>query len=202
MEKRIAICPGSFDPITKGHLDIIRRAANLFDEVIVLIMVNYTKTNTAFTAAERVEMARRVTADIPNVRVDYYVAGLLADYARQQGACTLVKGLRAVTDFEYEFQMALTNKKLYPNLETLFLTTDIQYMYLSSSVVRQVASFGGDISEFVCPELLEDIQKRLAPAPGVLPRRLRTHKNAGGFSLNGEKPRAFFVSRVSPAPRR
>ena len=113
-------------------------------------------------------MARRVTADIPNVRVDYY-AGLLADYARQQGACTLVKGLRAVTDFEYEFQMALTNKKLYPNLETLFLTTDIQYMYLSSSVVRQVASFGGDISEFVCPELLEDIQKRLAPAPGVLP---------------------------------
>ena len=165
MEKRIAICPGSFDPITKGHLDIIRRAANLFDEVIVLIMVNYTKTNTAFTAAERVEMARRVTADIPNVRVDYY-AGLLADYARQQGACTLVKGLRAVTDFEYEFQMALTNKKLYPNLETLFLTTDIQYMYLSSSVVRQVASFGGDISEFVCPELLEDIQKRLAPASG------------------------------------
>ena len=122
---RIAICPGSFDPITKGHLDIIRRAANLFDEVIILIMVNYTKTNTAFTAAERVEMARRVTADIPNVRVDYY-AGLLADYARQQGACTLVKGLRAVTDFEYEFQMALTNKKLYPNLETLFLTTDIQ----------------------------------------------------------------------------
>ena len=168
MEKRIAICPGSFDPITKGHLDIIRRAATLFDEVIVLITVNYTKANTAFTAAERVEMARRVTADIPNVRVDYY-AGLLADYARQQGACTLVKGLRAVTDFEYEFQMALTNKKLYPNLETLFLTTDIQYMYLSSSVVRQVASFGGDISEFVCPELLEDIQKRLAPAPGVLP---------------------------------
>ena len=156
MEKRIAICPGSFDPITKGHLDIIRRAANLFDEVIVLIMVNYTKTNTAFTPEERVEMARRVTADIPNVRVDYY-AGLLADYARKQGACTLVKGLRAVTDFEYEFQMALTNKKLCPNLETLFLTTDIQYMYLSSSVVRQVASFGGDISEFVCPELLEDI---------------------------------------------
>ena len=170
MEKRIAICPGSFDPITKGHLDIIRRAANLFDEVIVLIMVNYTKTNTAFTAAERVEMARRVTADIPNVRVDYY-AGLLADYARQQGACTLVKGLRAVTDFEYEFQMALTNKKLYPNLETLFLTTDIQYMYLSSSVVRQVASFGGDISEFVCPDLREDIQKRLAPAPGAFPQQ-------------------------------
>ena len=160
MEKRIAICPGSFDPITKGHLDIIRRAANLFDEVIVLIMVNYTKTNTAFTAAERVEMARRVTADIPNVRVDYY-AGLLADYARQQGACTLVKGLRAVTDFEYEFQMALTNKKLYPNLETLFLTTDIQYMYLSSSVVRQVASFGGDVTDFLPDGICKDIVERL-----------------------------------------
>ena len=160
MEKRIAICPGSFDPLTKGHLDIIRRAANLFDEVIVLIMVNYTKTNTAFTAAERVEMARRVTADIPNVRVDYY-AGLLADYARQQGACTLVKGLRAVTDFEYEFQMALTNKKLYPNLETLFLTTDIQYMYLSSSVVRQVASFGGDVTDFLPDGICKDIVERL-----------------------------------------
>ena len=160
MEKRIAICPGSFDPITKGHLDIIRRAANLFDEVIVLIMVNYTKTNTAFTAAERVEMARRVTADIPNVRVDYY-AGLLADYARQQGACTLVKGLRAVTDFEYEFQMALTNKKLYPELETVFLTTSAENMYLSSSIVKQVAQFGGDIQNFVPECILKDIQKRL-----------------------------------------
>lgn len=169
MPKRIAICPGSFDPITKGHLDIIQRAAGLFDEVIVLIMVNYTKANTVFNAEERVDMARRVTRGIPNVRVDFY-AGLLADYARQQGACSLVKGLRAVTDFEYEFQMALTNKKLYPSLETLFLTTDIQHMYLSSSVVRQVASFGGDISEFVCPEVLPDIQARLCPKPGQ-PRR-------------------------------
>ena len=164
MQKRIAICPGSFDPITKGHLDIIRRAAGLFDEVVVLIMVNYTKAATAFTAEERVDMARRVTRGIPNVRVDFY-AGLLAEYAREAGACTLVKGLRAVTDFEYEFQMALTNKKLYPKLETLFLTTDIQHMYLSSSVVRQVASFGGDISEFVCPEVLQDIVARLAPGP-------------------------------------
>lgn len=166
MPKRIAICPGSFDPITKGHLDIIQRAAGLFDEVIVLIMVNYTKATTSFTAEERVDMARRVTRGIPNVRVDFY-AGLLADYARQAGACTLVKGLRAVTDFEYEFQMALMNKKLYPKLETLFLTTDIQHMYLSSSVVRQVASLGGDISEFVCPEVLDAIVARLAPAPGV-----------------------------------
>lgn len=162
MEKRIAICPGSFDPITRGHLDIIERAAGLFDEVIVLIMVNPSKKNTAFTAQERVEMARRVTRHIPNVTVDFY-SGLLADYARDKNACTLVKGLRAVTDFEYEFQMALTNKKLYPKLETMFMTTGVQYMYLSSSVVRQVASFGGDISEFVCPEILEEILARLAP---------------------------------------
>ena len=110
-------------------------------------------------------MARRVTAHIPNVTVDFY-AGLLADYAREKGACTLVKGLRAVTDFEYEFQMALTNKKLYPKLETMFMTTAVQYMYLSSSVVRQVASFGGDISEFVCPEVLDQITERLAPKEG------------------------------------
>ena len=113
MEKRIAICPGSFDPITKGHLDIIRRASSLFDEVIVLILVNYAKSNTAFTPAERVELARRVTKDMPNVRVDFF-GGLLADYASHVGACTLIKGLRAVSDFEYEFQMALTNKKLCP----------------------------------------------------------------------------------------
>ena len=162
MEKRIAICPGSFDPITKGHLDIIRRAAGLFDEVIVLIMVNYNKSNTAFSPAERVELARRVTKDLPNVKVDFF-SGLLADYASHVGACTLIKGLRAVSDFEYEFQMALTNKKLCPTLETMFMTTDIRYMYLSSSIVREVASLTGDISEFVCPEILEDIRRRLCP---------------------------------------
>ena len=162
MEKRIAICPGSFDPITKGHLDIIRRASGLFDEVIVLILVNYAKSNTAFTPAERVELARRVTKDLPNVRVDFF-GGLLADYASHVGACTLIKGLRAVSDFEYEFQMALTNKKLCPTLETMFMTTDIQYMYLSSSIVREVATMGGDISEFVCPEIIDDIRRRLGP---------------------------------------
>ena len=162
MEKRIAICPGSFDPITKGHLDIIRRASSLFDEVIVLILVNYAKSNTAFTPAERVELARRVTKDMPNVRVDFF-GGLLADYASHVGACTLIKGLRTVSDFEYEFQMALTNKKLCPTLETMFMTTDIQYMYLSSSIVREVATMGGDISEFVCPEIIDDIRRRLGP---------------------------------------
>ena len=160
MQKRIAICPGSFDPITKGHLDIIRRAAGLFDEVVVLIMVNYTKAATAFTAEERVDMARRVTRGIPNVRVDFY-AGLLADYAREAGACTLVKGLRAVTDFEYEFQMALTNKKLNPELETMFVITDPEYMYLSSSMVRQVASFGGDVTDFLPDGICKDIVERL-----------------------------------------
>lgn len=160
MEKRIAICPGSFDPITKGHLDIIQRASRLFDQVIVLIMVNPSKSSTAFTGEERVELARRVTKDLPNVTVDFY-SGLLADYASKVGACTLIKGLRAVSDFEYEFQMALTNKKLCPTLETMFMTTDIRYMYLSSSMVREVARFGGDISEFVCPEILHDIQQRL-----------------------------------------
>ena len=160
MEKRIAICPGSFDPITKGHLDIIRRAANLFDEVIVLIMVNYTKTNTAFTAAERVEMARRVTSDIPNVRVDYY-AGLLADYARQQGACTLVKGLRAVSDYENELQMALINRKLNPRLETMFLPSSAKYTYVSSSMVKEMARYGAELSDFVPREIIGDVQRKM-----------------------------------------
>ena len=159
-KQRIALCPGSFDPITNGHLDIIRRAASLFDEVIVLVMINFSKTTTAFSVEEGVDMARRATAEFPNVRVDSY-DGLLADYARRVHACTVVKGLRAVSDFEYEFQMALTNKKLYPELETLFLTTGLQYMYLSSSIVRQVAALGGDISEFVCPEIQQEILQRL-----------------------------------------
>lgn len=165
--RRIAVCPGSFDPVTLGHLDIMQRASQLFDRVIVLVSVNFKKSP-SFTPEERVEMIKRTAGHLKNIEVETF-DGLLADFVRQKKATAIVKGLRAVTDFEYEFQMALTNKKLYPNLETLFLTTDIQYMYLSSSVVRQVASFGGDISEFVCPELLEDIQKRLAPAPGVLP---------------------------------
>ena len=163
MEKRIAICPGSFDPITLGHLDIIRRSAALFDEVVVLVSVNYEK-HTTFTAAERVDMARRATEGLDNVRVDSD-NGLLAEYAKNTGARWLVKGLRAMSDFEYEFQMALTNKKLYPELETLFFTTDIRYMYLSSSMVRQVAAFGGDISEFVCPQLKQEIAERLRRAP-------------------------------------
>ncbi len=157
---RIAVCPGSFDPVTLGHLDIITRASTLFDEVIVLVTVNVMKSNFSFTLEERKNMIRSVTKDIPNVRVESF-DGLLADYVKQVGAIAIVKGLRAVSDFEYEFQMALANKKLYDGAETVFLTTAAENMYLSSSVVKQIASFGGDISHFVPEQILEDIKKRL-----------------------------------------
>ena len=144
---KIGIYPGSFDPVTRGHLDIISRAEKLFDRLIVAVMINPDKQST-FTAEERVEMLRQATADIPNVRVDCY-DGLLAQYAESIGARAIVKGLRAMSDFEYEFQMALTNKKLYPSAETVFLTTKAENMYLSSSMVKQIGSMGGDISDFV-----------------------------------------------------
>ena len=156
---RKAICPGSFDPVTVGHLDIVGRAAQLFDEVIVVVMNNSSKTP-LFSADERVEMLKKVTADMPNVSVDRY-DGLLAEYAKEQNANVVVKGLRAVSDFEYEFQMALTNKKLNPELDTVFLTTKAENMYLSSSLVRQVGAMGGDISEFVPAEIKEQVLKRL-----------------------------------------
>ena len=156
---KIAIYPGSFDPVTMGHLDIIERSRKVFDHVIVAVMINPSK-KTLFTVEERIDLLRRATAGMENVEVVGF-AGLLADYAKQLGATAVIKGLRAVTDFEYEFQMALTNKKLYPELETLFLTTGLQYMYLSSSIVRQVAALGGDISEFVCPEIQQEILQRL-----------------------------------------
>lgn len=154
-----AICPGSFDPTTKGHLDIITRASKLFEEVIALVVINIHKTP-SFTHLERVELLRKSTAHLPNVKVDCY-NGLLADYVRAKGAIAIVKGLRAMSDFEYEFQMALTNKKLVPEADTLFLTTRAENMYLNSSLVKQVASFGGDISDFVPPTILPDIQARL-----------------------------------------
>ena len=130
---KTAICPGSFDPVTIGHIDIIRRAAKLFDKVIVVVMFNYQKPTSYFTAEERVELIKRSTTDIDNIEVETY-SGLLADYAAQKGACDVVKGLRAVSDFEYEFQQALTNKKLNPEMETVFVAADAANMYLSSSV--------------------------------------------------------------------
>jgi pantetheine-phosphate adenylyltransferase len=158
---KIAVCPGSFDPVTKGHLDIITRASRLFDRVIVLVVINAAKTP-SFTAEERMQLICRVTGDLPNVEVQTY-SGLLADYVRDVGAVAIVKGLRAVSDFEYEFQMALANKKLNPGADTLFLTTAAENMYLSSSIVKQIAQFGGDIADFVPAQIVEDVKRRLCP---------------------------------------
>jgi len=154
-----AICPGSFDPVTKGHVDIITRASGLFDQVIALVVINPAKSP-SFTPQERASMLTRATAHLPNVQVDVF-KGLLAEYVRATGARAIVKGLRAVSDFEYEFQMALTNKKLVPEAETVFLNTTSENMYLNSSLVKQVASFGGDISDFVPAAILPDVQLRL-----------------------------------------
>jgi pantetheine-phosphate adenylyltransferase len=158
---RIAVCPGSFDPVTFGHRDIIHRASVLFDKVIVLVAINKMKTP-VFTPEERVEMIKKVTADFENVEVDVCY-GLISDYVREVGAVAIVKGLRAVTDFEYEFQMALVNRNIYDGAETVFLTTSSENMYLSSSVVKQVAYYGGDISRFVPRCILKDIEARLKP---------------------------------------
>lgn len=157
---KTAICPGSFDPITIGHLDIIKRAAGLFDKVIVLIAVNPNK-QTSFTVKERLVMIEKATAGMDNVYVDCY-GGLIAEYAKEHGASAIVKGLRAVTDFEYEFQMALANKKIYPDAETIFLTTNSENMFLSSSVVKEIARYNGDIGGFVPEMLIGEIKERLA----------------------------------------
>ena len=159
--RRIAVCPGSFDPVTKGHLDIIERASKLFDKVIVLVSFNPNKSgSTSFSIEERMKLILKVTGHLDNVIVDCH-PGLLAEYLKRTGACAIVKGLRAVSDFEYEFQMALANKVLYPEAETVFLTTSSENMYLSSSVVKQIAGLGGDISSFVPSEILDDINARL-----------------------------------------
>lgn len=155
---KIAICPGSFDPVTLGHLDIIERAAKLFDEVIVLVMSNSSKKQSLFTIEERMELLDR-TIKFDNVKIDTY-DGLLVNYAKDKGAAAIVKGLRAVSDFEYEFQQALTNKSLFPQIETIFLTTDVTNMYMSSSMVKEVCKLGGDISSFVPVEITNDIYNR------------------------------------------
>ncbi len=160
MSERIAVCPGSFDPITLGHLDIITRASAMFDKIIVVVMNNADKHYT-FSPDERKGMIEKCVSKLDNVQVDLS-DGLLADYAAQKNACAIIKGLRAMSDFEYEFQMALTNKKLNPNVETLFLTTSAQNMYLSSSMVKQIAGMGGDIEDFVPSVILNDIIKRIS----------------------------------------
>ncbi len=157
---KTAICPGSFDPVTIGHLQVIRRSARLFDRVIVAVMQNYHKQNYYFTALERVDLLRRCLTNMGNVEVVLY-DGLLADMAKEYKASAVVKGLRAVSDFEDEFQQALINKKLNPEFETVFIAADAEHMFLSSSVVKQVCEFGGDISEFVPPEVRDEIIGRI-----------------------------------------
>jgi len=156
----VAIYPGSFDPITSGHLNIIRRAANIFDKLIVCVMVNSSKMP-LFTQEERVQMIREVTNDIPNVEVDSS-QDLLAEYAKKKGSCVIVKGLRAGSDFENEFSMAIINHKINPNLDTMFLTAEHQYMYLSSSTVKELAGYDVDLSEFLPEKIVPVFKQRIA----------------------------------------
>ena len=155
---KTAIYPGSFDPITLGHLNIIRRTAQIFERVVVCIMINGEKDTAMFSPEQRVRMARRVTERLPNVEVDYF-NGLLAEYSKRYDKPVVVKGLRAVTDFENEFTMALINKKINPELETMFLTASEKYTFLSSSAVKDVARHGGPLEEFIPIEILDDVRK-------------------------------------------
>ena len=157
---KIAIYPGSFDPITSGHLNIIRRAASIFDKLIVCVMVNSTK-KPMFTREERVDMIRMVAGDIPNLEVDSSDE-LLAEYAKRRGSCVIVKGLRAGSDFENEFQMALINHKINPTLDTMFLTAEHQYMYLSSSTVKELGNYNVDLSDFLPQEIVPVFKQRIA----------------------------------------
>ena len=156
---KIALYPGSFDPITSGHLDIIQRSAAIFDRLIVCVMVNSSK-QPMFSLEERVELIRRVTRDLPNVTVDHSDQ-LLANYAREKGKCVIVKGLRAGSDFENEFQMALINRKINPDLDTMFLTSDHQFMYLSSSVVKELGRYDVELSDFLPEAIIPDFQMRI-----------------------------------------
>ncbi len=156
---RNAIYPGSFDPPTYGHLDVIKRASTLFDKVIVSVLNNSAKTP-LFSAEERVNMLREAVCDLPNVEVRSF-EGLTIEFAKECNACAIVRGLRAVTDFEYELQLAQVNKVMAPTIETVLLTTALEYAFLSSTVVREFASYGSDISKFVPPSIEKRIIKRL-----------------------------------------
>ena len=156
--KHSAIYPGTFDPLTLGHVDLIQRAAAIFERVIVAVVMNSRK-QTTFTVEERVAMARESLGDLPNVTVEPF-DGLLVDYVRQRGVHVLLRGVRAFSDFEYEFQMALTNRKLAPEIETLFLMPKETYSYISSSTVREIVERGGDISEFVPEPVQQYIEKK------------------------------------------
>ena len=157
---KIAIYPGSFDPVTSGHLNIIQRASKIFDKLIVCVMVNSGK-NPMFTLDERVELIRRVTNDLENVEVDSSNE-LLAEYAKRKGSCVIIKGLRAGSDFENEFQMAMINHKINPNLDTMFLTAEHQYMYMSSSMVKELGYYDVDLSDFLPEQIIPDFKKRVS----------------------------------------
>ena len=153
-----AIYPGSFDPVTLGHIDVIERASKLFDHLIIAVLGNSAKTP-LFSTEERVNMLKEVTKHIPNVEVKSF-GGLTVDFAKAHGANAMVRGLRAVTDFEYELQIAQLNHVNNPEIDTVFLTTDLKYAYLSSSSVKEVAAYGGDISQFVTPYVEAEVKKK------------------------------------------
>ena len=155
-----AVYPGSFDPVTLGHLDIIERTAKMMDHVIIGVLQNNSKTP-LFSVEERVKMLEDVTSDLPNVEVRSF-GGLLVDFVHQCQADVIVRGLRAITDFEYELQMAQTNRVIAPDIDTIFLTTNLKYSYLSSSIVKEIAGYQGDISEFLHPVIAEKVRERLA----------------------------------------
>ncbi|MDA3629562.1 pantetheine-phosphate adenylyltransferase [Saccharopolyspora oryzae] len=156
---RRAVCPGSYDPVTNGHLDIIERASKLFDEVVVAVLINKSKKS-LFTVEERLEMLREVTEPWPNVRIDAW-HGLLVDYCKTNGIGAIVKGLRAVSDFDYELQMAQMNQQL-SGVETMFMSTNPQYSFLASSLVKEVATYGGEVSNLVPPKIEQRLRERLA----------------------------------------
>ncbi len=157
---RTAVYPGSFDPITNGHLDIIRRASRIYDRVIVGVLNNPNKKTPMFSVEERIEMIQSVTEDISNVEVDSFT-GLLVDFAKANDAQVIVKGLRTVADFEYELQMALLNKALNPEYETVFLMTDTKYSYISSSMVKELAGFRGNLTGLVPEKIIDRIKKKI-----------------------------------------
>ena len=156
---RTAVCPGSFDPITLGHLNIIARAAQIFDHVVVCVAANATKTSPMFTVEEKVEMVRRAVAPYGNVSGEVNT-GLLAEFARRYEGSVLIKGLRAASDFDYEFQMDLINKRINPQLETMFLTADQRYTFLSSSIVREMAHYGAELKGLVPDEIIGLIEEK------------------------------------------
>ncbi|MFI5314909.1 MAG: pantetheine-phosphate adenylyltransferase [Myxococcota bacterium] len=161
-DKRIAVYPASFDPITNGHLDLIHRAAKLFDEVVVAVATNVDKSGGTFAVDERVALVRRAVDGMKNVRVDV-IQTLLVDYLQQIGARIVIRGLRALADFEYEFEMALMNSHMFPEIETVFLMTSERWFYVSASRVRELVRFGADVTEFVPPEVAARLRERIGP---------------------------------------